>query len=172
MIYIDGLIASLYQILLRVYTLALLVIIYYIWNSYSQRSHQSGQVEELDGKHVRNKFKKAKTEYIDPPRPHSHSFKNYFGLASLKNPLHYQKMAFTLSNLIKDNIKLLNQTRRIDYSENLSNLMNNPREWLNNQYDQIAKSGISNEKYTSEFFYEQFNQILNEVEQIISTNFP
>ncbi|MFX1250540.1 MAG: hypothetical protein ACFFCZ_02910 [Promethearchaeota archaeon] len=151
------------------YSLALLGIIYLIWSLTSPRSFQSDQGEEdIDEETESYSFRKGKTEYYDPPRSHSPIFNEVFKLAFLGGPFHHQKMTFILSNLIKENLELKSQTKKLEYSENLSNLMNDPYQWFRLQYDKMAQLGISHQV---EFLNEQYEEILKEVEEIMDLSF-
>ncbi len=154
--------------LVQFYSLLLLGVIYLIWNLSSRRSPQSDQDEEdKDEETERNNFRKAKTEYHDPPRSHSPMFNEFFRLGFLGRSINHEKLAFILSKLIKENLELKSQTKKLEYSENLSNLINNPYQWFRLQYDRMAQLGIARKKNPVEFLYEQYEQILKEVEQII-----
>ncbi len=110
-------------------------------------------------------FKKGKTEYIEPPRPHSKTFGDFLQLALMSTPNRQKKLTQVFSLLIQENIEIGEHTGK--YSENLILLVNDPNKWLLDQHNQISRTNLSRERYTSDILYEQFIQILIEVQELL-----
>ncbi len=110
-------------------------------------------------------FKKGKTEYIEPPRPHSKTFGDFLQLALMSTPNRQKKLTQVFSLLIKEYIESEDHTG--NYSENLTLLLNDPNKWILDQHDQINRTNLSRNRYTSDILYEQFIQILIEVQALL-----
>ncbi|MFW9904610.1 MAG: hypothetical protein ACFFFH_09780 [Candidatus Thorarchaeota archaeon] len=140
-------------------SLLVLVIFLTIW---ALNSYKSQQVESKS-----NLFEKGKTQYLEPPRPHSELYKNYIRLTSSVYSKQQKKTAFVMSQLIKEYFDLKSQTP-ITENKNLSKtlrlFLTDPDEWFSLQLNFIDRSGLPRK----EGLFKHYIQILDEVEQLLS----
>ncbi len=110
-------------------------------------------------------FKKARTEYLKPPRPHSESYNNFFRLASSVYSKQQKKIALVLSQLIKDYMELSDHSsERKNLSENLKLILTDPDEWFLLQLDLIDRSEVSRKQGLSKSYI----QVLDEVQHLLN----
>lgn len=124
-------------------------------------SHWSDQTEQID-----HHFFKAKREYTDPPRANSKSFSDFLQVAKMTSRTRQERLTHILSQLIKDHSELRDRTEELEYSENLTSLITDPHKWFLNQQESINQSDTFLENKTAELLYEQFTQILTELQQL------
>lgn len=112
-------------------------------------------------------FEKSRIEYKNPPRPHSESFNDFFRLTSSFYPRQQKKIAFLLSQLIKDYMELSDNTTESSDSKNLSEnlelLLSDPDEWFDLQLNLIGLSERSQRKGLSKRYF----QTIDEVQQLL-----
>ena len=115
-----------------------------------------------------NQFKKGKTEYLEPPRPHSESYENFLRLTSSIYSKQQKKIVLTMSQLIKDYINLGGiitvSDESLNLSESLKLLLTDPDKWYYLQLNTIDRSELSRKEGLSE----QYIQILDEVQQLLN----
>ncbi|MFX0209707.1 MAG: hypothetical protein ACFFDT_27245 [Candidatus Hodarchaeota archaeon] len=149
----EGLYLFLYVILL------ILLIFLTIWAINSYRLKRTKQKTTF--------FEKSRTEYLNPPRPHSESFNDFFRLSSSFYIRQQKKIAFLLSQLIKDYMGLSDHTtissERRNLSENLELLLSDPDKWFDLQLNLIGRSDRTQRKGLSK----RYIQILDEVQQLL-----
>ncbi|MFX0084993.1 MAG: hypothetical protein ACFFAU_04900 [Candidatus Hodarchaeota archaeon] len=112
-------------------------------------------------------FKKGKTEYFDPSRPHSNIYHDYLKLALMTTTHRQQEFASLVSRLIKEHINEKDQITRLEYSENLSNLLSNPKLWLQSKYTPLALPIRPRKTSAFEILYQEYVEIFTEVENIL-----
>lgn len=112
-------------------------------------------------------FEKAKTEYIEPSRPHSKSFNDFLQLASGVHAKQHEKLTQILSQLIKDYIKLKDHEGNLVFSESLNLFISDPKGWYRHQSALITSSSKLRKKDSSDIFYNHFVQILEELQQLL-----
>lgn len=112
-------------------------------------------------------FKKGKTEYSEPPRPSSNSYKNFFRLASMKTENQRKKLTLTLSHLLKDLFELKGQKKKQECSKNLNLLLTDPERWFHYQSSLITESMSFRKVKTPEVFLKLYTQILDEVQRLL-----
>ncbi|MFX1282522.1 MAG: hypothetical protein ACFFB5_02665 [Promethearchaeota archaeon] len=150
------------------YIIILIVVIIFTYrtiNSYSQ-----GQIKKSD-----YDFKKAKTRYIDPPRPNSNSYNELIRLISSNYSRRHKQVILMLSQLIRDYMKLTGEEDKIKCSENLILLIKDPNGWYRHYSDEMALkthsgtlySRIFRKKDSSEIFYQKLLIIIEEVQQVL-----
>ncbi|MFX0014759.1 MAG: hypothetical protein ACFFB2_00835 [Promethearchaeota archaeon] len=133
--------------------LVLIILTFWAINSYKRNE------EEKVTKH----FRKAKTKYIEPPRPHSISYSRFFRLASSVYSKQKEELAMALSRSIKEYIDLTGEEGNLQTSENLNLLINDPERWAHLQKDLIFRSNLN---YQEEIM-NQYIQILNELQGLL-----
>lgn len=129
------------------------------------RAIQSHWSDIPDVEIVTHSFEKGKTEYTEPPRPHSKTFGDFLQLALMSTPNRQKKLTQVFSLLIQEYIEIGEHNGK--YSENLTLLINNPNQWLQDQHDHIKRTNLSRKRYTSDILYERFIEILIEVQDLL-----
>ncbi len=115
-------------------------------------------------------FEKAKTEYIEPPRPYSKSYNELLRLLTSVHSRKQKELIVMLSQLIKDYAELTGQMDNIMRNKNLILLINEPKAWYRHYSQEmtlITRSGVFHKKDPSEIFYQKFIEILTEVQQVL-----
>ncbi|MFX1515989.1 MAG: hypothetical protein ACFFC6_06745 [Promethearchaeota archaeon] len=112
-------------------------------------------------------FEKAKTEYFEPPRPHSESYNNFLKLTSSEYVKVQEKLPAVLAQLIKGYLEAVGYSTvnndSIDFSENLKLLLTDPDEWFFLQLNIIDFSNLPR----NDELAKRYIQILDEVEQTL-----
>lgn len=124
--------------------------------------------EEVDPKVY--SFKKGKTEYSDPPRPHSTIFNEYLQLVLMTTTSKHRQLTHTFSRLINEQIDFELVSANIQYSISLKRLIEDPDAWLTEIYYQIPERGIFRKMHASEILHENIIKIFEELQEIF--DFP
>ena len=112
------------------------------------------------------RLKKGATIFKDPIRPHSKSFYTYLQLAFMTTPNRQQRLVKILSDRLKESIEMHpNYTSQV-MSKDLELLINDPDQWLRNQYTKISYSRFSRNKITSDILHDQIIKLLTEVKNV------
>ena len=112
-------------------------------------------------------FEKAKTEYVEPDRPHSKSYSDFLQLSSSVHSRQQKRAILVLSQMINDYIELADQAGNLKCSEDLTLLINDPNAWYRLHSALITRSGAPRKKDLTDIFFKHYMQILNEVQQIL-----
>ncbi len=112
-------------------------------------------------------FKKGKTEYFNPPRPHSDIYHDYLKLALMTTTHRQQEFANLVSRLIKEHINDKDQITSLEYSENLTNLLSNPKLWLQSKYTPLVLSYRLKKLSAFEILQQEYVEIFTEVENLL-----
>jgi hypothetical protein len=112
-------------------------------------------------------FKKGNTEYFDSPRPHSNTYHDYLKFALMTTTHRQQEFAILVSRLIKEHINDKDHITRREYSENLGNLLSNPKLWLESKYNMAVLPYRPRKTSTFEILYQEYIEIFTEVEKIL-----
>ncbi|UCG90144.1 MAG: hypothetical protein JSU57_00015 [Candidatus Heimdallarchaeota archaeon] len=116
-----------------------------------------------------HRFEKARTEYIEPPRPYSKSYIELIQLLSSIHSIKQKKLILIISQMIKDYAILTGHISNVKWSEDLSLLINNPNMWYRNYSNEISlitQPGVFRKKNSSTIFYQKLINILTEVQQV------
>ena len=142
------------------FPLIVMILAFFVW-----RAIKSFWPQEMD---INQKytFKKGETEYRDPVRPHSESFYAYMQLAFMTTPNRQKQLVKQLSERLKETNRLHTNVSQKRFSSNLSLLVEDPEEWLQNTQKKISSPRITRRKLYSDILYEEILQILIEVESL------
>ncbi|UCE13303.1 MAG: hypothetical protein JSV04_14095 [Candidatus Heimdallarchaeota archaeon] len=112
-------------------------------------------------------FEKGNTEYSEPPRPSSNSYKKFLRLASMKTKNQQKTLTQTLSHLLNDLFQMKGQKKIQECSKNLNLLLTDPERWYHYHSSLITESMSFRKVKASKVFLLLFTQILDEVQELL-----
>ncbi|MFQ6123623.1 MAG: hypothetical protein ACE5R6_03330 [Candidatus Heimdallarchaeota archaeon] len=115
-------------------------------------------------------FNKGKTEYKDPPRPHSTIFNEFLELILMSTTNKQRQLTHTFSRLINEQIDNELVSFNIQFSTSLKRLIEDPDAWFAEIYYQIPERGIFRKMHASETLHENFIKIFEELQDFF--DFP
>jgi hypothetical protein len=142
--------------------LILILIILLCW-----RALNSYWIEELVP--ITRDFRKGEVEYFQSSRQTSENYDRFLYLARMTTSERRSDLAIIISKISKEYLA----GQKIQVSPSLHLLMINPHNWLNHHYSAIAPLNTSvkrQQKQIQDYFFEEFTQILNELEQHVKLN--
>lgn len=115
-------------------------------------------------------FKKAKTEYLYPERPHSNIFHSYLKLALMSNSYVQQELAYVVSSMTKEQIEARKAISDFECSVNLSLLLADPKSWVLTTLERELPAKAK-EDMSFEILFQKFNDIFAELEDLLEIEF-